>query len=126
MVARTIEEVSPREWTFVFTNFPLKGDPLQSAIFNNRMIAERRDVSFLPVVLTCGLDELLRSVQSPRRVARQKLQDPGVARDLIERGLLVPDWPELQELDVTGLSPEEAACEILQLRIDRDDERIRF
>jgi hypothetical protein len=98
VVERTIEELSPREWTFVFTNFPLKDDPFQVAIFNNRTLAERRDASFLPVVLTCDVDELLRRVQSPGRDARQKLRDPGVAEELIKRGLLVPDWLSCKKL----------------------------
>jgi len=126
VVERAIEELSPREWTFVFTNFPLKDDPFQVAIFNNRTLAERRDASFLPVVLTCEVGELLRRLQSPGRDVRQKLRDPEVAGELIKRGLLVPDWPEMQEVDVTRLSAEEAAREILRLRFKLDEERARF
>jgi broad-specificity NMP kinase len=120
VVARTIAEQSPREWTFVFTNFPLKNDPLHTAIFHNRELAERRGTPFLPIVLTCDVDELLRRVQSPGREARQKLRDPRIAAEFIDRGLLVPDWPELQEVDVTSLTPKEAAQEILRLRSSAD------
>ena len=76
VLENTLEEVSPREWTFVFTNFPMNGDP-HDAIFRNRELARRRDSAFLPILLSCEFDELMRRVESPTRAGKHKLRIRG-------------------------------------------------
>jgi hypothetical protein len=34
---------------------------------------------------------------------------------MMDDGMTIPDWPELVELDITGLSPDDAAAAILAL-----------
>jgi hypothetical protein len=66
---RTLEEVSPPDWTFVFTNFRMIGYP-HEAIFRNRELARQRGSTFLPILLSCRFDELMRRVESPLRTGK--------------------------------------------------------
>ena len=117
ILERTLEEVSPPDWTFVFTNFPMIGYP-HEAIFRNRELAHRRGSTFLPILLSCQFDELMRRVESPLRTGKHKLRDPRTASQLYDRGVFVPDLPELRTIDVTHLAAGEAARAILELRGD--------
>ena len=80
-------------------------------------IARQRGATFLPVFLTRDMDEQLRRVSSPDRVARLKLSDPYVARAYITSAeLLVPSGPDVLTVDTTALSPERPAdATVLQL-----------
>mgnify|MGYP000389072704 CR=1 FL=1 len=37
------------------------------------------------------------------------------ARAVMDRGMTLPEWPELVDLDITGLSPGEAAARVVAL-----------
>ena len=48
-----------------------------------------------------------------------KLVDPDRARELMSSPLTLPSWPELVDLDVTGMSPAEAATRVIALADDQ-------
>jgi hypothetical protein len=114
VIHKTIEELSPRAMSFVFTNFPSNRSP-GASIFRNRELALRRGSTFVPVLLECRPEELVRRVEDPERLLRAKLRDPAVLADLMTSGLAIPDWADLARLDVSDLAPRDAAQQILDL-----------
>jgi hypothetical protein len=73
-------------------------------------IATHRGSIFLPVVLTCNRDVLLKRVADPGRRTRHKLIDPSLAIDIIERGMLVPT--DSITIDTTFRTPAETSTAI--------------
>ena len=74
--------------------------------------ATARNAPLIPVVLEAEANELVRRLQSPERVGR-KLTDPARLRGyFVENSIQKPAVAELLVLDVTRLSPEEAAARI--------------
>jgi len=113
-VVQTIETLSPRSWSFVFTNYLRDDDEADRAWFARiASLAETRRSRFIPVQLTCEVDELCIRVQSPERQRRLKMIDPDGVKALARSvPLLVPPAPYLS-LDITDLPPDEAARTIL-------------
>jgi adenylylsulfate kinase-like enzyme len=114
IVLTSIERLSPPEWTFVFTNF-LPTGVTPAHLDRHRALAEARRTPFIPVLLACDHDELLRRVSRPERAGRRKLVDEIVAREVIERGMTMPDWNDITTIDVTHREPHETAALIIDL-----------
>ena len=71
--------------------------------------------AFVPVLLECDPDELLRRVVAPERAARHKLVDPVRMQEILDEPVPLPPWDDIRRLDVTTLAPPEAARAILEL-----------
>ena len=112
---RTIEELSPPDWSFVFTNVLTQNDPADADVVERLVgLAANRDSAYVPIRLTCQTDELVRRVPRPDRRTRRKWIDPGGVRDFVETtDLLVIDHPLVMDLDVTAIPPTMAATRIL-------------
>ena len=112
---RTIEDMSPREWSFVFTNVLTDGEPTDEAIV--RRIAElavARQIPYVPVRLVCARDEILRRVTNADRHERLKWIDPGAVGAFIdEHQLIEVDGHPLLQVDVTARPPDDTARLIL-------------
>ena len=67
------------------------------------------------MVLRCDPEEVIGRIPNADRVERLKLVDPERARVLMSSALIVPSWPELVDLDITGMSPAEAAARVIAL-----------
>lgn len=115
VVVRAIRELSPADWSFVFTNVITTVDPQgPSTIARLRDLAAARSSDYVPVVLRCEPDELRRRVVSPGRRAHHKWVDAdAVAAFTQERQLVRPGSPRPLELDVTDLAPADTATAIL-------------
>jgi len=113
---RSIKDLSPRDWSFVFTNVVTEGILADHATVERvRLLAESRDSRYVPVRLTCGTAELLRRVERPDRRARHKWADPGGVRKFVEGSeVLGITHPFLLDLDVTQLAADDAAALILE------------
>jgi hypothetical protein len=107
IVARTIENLSPRDWSFILTHHFRDSAQNRSYIDRLKGIADLRGSIFLPVVLTCEQSVLLDRIAQPERRSRNKLVDPTIAASIIERGMLVPD--NSMTIDTTCLDPTESA-----------------
>jgi hypothetical protein len=105
VIARTIDELSPPDWSFVLTHHLRDNDRNRSYIVQLRTIAERRGSLFLPVVLTCEREVLARRVSQPERRTRNKLIEPSIALNIIEGGMLIPDGA--LTIDITSRDPAE-------------------
>ncbi len=114
-VLTTVETLSPRGWSFVFTNYLDDGSPEDHRLYRRvRRAAEARGSRFVPVRLLCETEELCCRVRSPERSARLKLVDPGaVLRLAMTKRLLVPEDGYMFTLDITRSAPEETANAIL-------------
>jgi hypothetical protein len=113
-VLETIESLSPREWSFVFTNVLV--DNADDAALYERIsaVAAARESHFVPVTLTCNTDELVRRVVRPDRSQRLKWTDPDSLQALVANTKLLPVRHRNHlELDVTTLGATEAAQAIL-------------
>lgn len=110
----TIRELSPRQWSFVFTNGLVHGDPESESLYRNVLETARvRGSRLVPVRLTCDPAEHLRRITEPQRRERMKTIDAVEIEDFSRRELYRPDHPDTLTLDITALSPAEAAQAIV-------------
>jgi hypothetical protein len=114
VIFRTIETMSPPDWSFVFTNFVLDTPPDREHYRRLAELATLRRSRFVPVRVSVDLDELLRRVSRPERAARLKLTDVDFAREIHRtKPLYRPPADDGLDLDVTHLEPAAAARRIL-------------
>ena len=115
IVDRAIEDHAPPSWSFVFTTvLTNEGDRDTASVDRLRRLAHARRGRYVPVVLSCDVDELARRATAAGRAERQKLADPAaVAAYARARTLHRPDGST--DLDVTTLPATEAAAQILDV-----------
>lgn len=113
-VLETIATLAPPDASFIFTYAGADQDPGDRQAFEEyRTTAERRNTRFVAVRLICAEAEMVRRIQSPDRQGR-KLADPAEASVNARRYTpLDPRLPGTLTLDVTNMSPDEAAAAIL-------------
>jgi len=112
-------ELTSPAHSLILTNYLPAGRPA-TALDRHRELAQQLGLPLVAVVLHCDPEEVIRRIPNADRAARLKLVDPERARELIESSAMtLPGWPELVELDVTGLSPAEAASRVIALADDR-------
>lgn len=114
-VLRTVEELSPVEWSFIFTNVLTELHPADAKVPDRvARTAARRNSLYVPIRLTCETDELIRRVPNADRQERLKWIDPDGVRAFVSATQLLPLHPYSPlEIDVTTLSPMAAAQRIL-------------
>jgi adenylate kinase family enzyme len=113
-VFRMIEDVAPRWVSYVITN-ALEDEPEAYDLYNRvKRIAASRDSLFLPVVLTCELEEELRHIPGPSRTQRLKIDDIERAKEyIVNTRFLTPREEKVLTIDTTSLEPHLAAELIL-------------
>lgn len=115
-VYSAIEDISPKNWNFIFTNELIDGYKVDAEIFASiAHIAQKRNSIFIPVRLICDLDELSRRVQSTDRASRYKLTSVEATHHKFESfSVLKCDHPNTLTLDVTHLTATESADKIIE------------
>ena len=114
VLLEAVEDIAAPDASLVFTNFVPPERPATVLDFH-RDLARRRDSRLVAVALRCEPEEILRRVPNADRAERFKLVNTDIARASMEQPLNLPDWPELVDLDITGLTPTEAAERVLSL-----------
>lgn len=113
-VLTTVADLSPPEWSFVFTAD--LDDGAQDAALVQRLaaVADRRASRFVVVRLLCDLPELRRRIITPsRRYRRHKSVSEADAVERYAAGVpLLAQWSPAT-VDVTRLSPNEAATRVI-------------
>lgn len=108
-VLKAIERLSPRDWSFVFTAALPEDQKGEAFVRRLAALASARGTQLLVFRLLCDLDELQRRIADP---ARRTLMKSVSTLDALEghaQGLaLLEPWSPVT-LDVTRLSPEQAA-----------------
>jgi hypothetical protein len=113
-VFRTIEGVAPCSVSYVLTN-ALEEEPEAYVLYERvKKIAASRGSLFLPVVLTCDLEEQLRRIPDPSRTQRLKTDDRERAKEYLESTtFFTPSEEDLLTIDTTTMSPGIAARKIV-------------
>jgi hypothetical protein len=114
-VYRAIEELSPRDWSFVFTNVLTEDHPDDVAAPERlARLAEARGGPYVPVRVHCDRDELRRRVVNETRRERMKWVDADAVTAFAEgRQLVVLDGRTPFDIDVTETAAVDAAAQIL-------------
>lgn len=111
-----MKDSAPRSINYVLTN-ALEDDGGESQEIFDRVksIADCREAVFLPVHIKCDPEEQLKRVSTEQRKKRLKMSEPDQLVDYLATVVtLIPEDPNLFTLDVTELSPQEAAQRILK------------
>ena len=112
VVYRTITDMSPPDWTYVFTNVLVEDDPGDRAVVGRMaQLAEASGRRYVPVRLRCEPTVQLQRVVSPERGPRHKWTDVTA----VDRFIRAHDLVEVEglDLDTTSHSPEQSAAAIL-------------
>jgi hypothetical protein len=119
-VLGTIEDLAPKSNSYVFTNMLKDDDDGAGQYESVRALARRRGSLFLSVLLDCDVEEQVRRIDTPDRVARLKGSDPeGYRWHRANTKLFQPPPAEVMHLDTTRIPPRqnaEAICEMLYSR----------
>jgi len=113
-IVRTVETLSPRDWSFIFTN-DLTDSPEERA-WADRLaeVAGNRGSRFVPVRLLCEVEELCRRIASAERRVLMKSTDADWIRlRAATQQVLDPGWSSTLTLDITSMPPGETADRIL-------------
>lgn len=120
-IFRTIEELSPRSWSFVFTNVLIEESPGERARLDRVVaLAEHTGRRYLPVIVHCDEATLVSRVANPDRAERKKWRDPeGVRAYLRTHQLLAIDDLSPLTVDTSVAGPQETAAAVLAHLADR-------
>jgi hypothetical protein len=116
VVDRAILQLAPREQSFVFTNSAMVGQASgMRSLARVRRLAEARDSTYVPVVLHCDREELLRRVPNDDRRDHGKwIVADQVAAHVDAHRVFEPDDPLLLRLDTTHAAPTVSARAIVE------------
>lgn len=115
VVYRTIEDMSPPSWSFVFTNVLVADDPGdEEVVARLAALAAASGRLYVPIRLHCEPGVLLQRVPDPDRAARHKWADPdGVHAFISTHALVELPGHDPVDLDTTVPSPSETAQAII-------------
>ncbi len=119
-VLGTIEDLAPVSNNYVFTNV-LEDDADGASDYSTlRALADRRGSLFLSVMLECDVDEQVRRIDTPDRIARLKGSDPeGYRLHRQHTTLFQPPPEEVIHLDTTDVGFDENAQTIYDALVGR-------
>jgi hypothetical protein len=124
-VLGTIEDLAPKSNSYVFTNM-LEDDEDGATQYSELCsLAQRRGSLFLSVMLTCDVDEQVRRIDTPDRIARLKGSDPeGYRWHRQHTKLFLPPLEDVLHLDTTTVTPQQNARAIYETLVSRGLERL--
>jgi hypothetical protein len=115
-----ISNARQTKFRYIFTDSQSDNEIGRAVADHHAKAAEDRGCTFIPVVLTCDTDvnaQRLRSQERQDLVAGGKgmLLDTTLLQEFRSNGQILKfSCPELLELDISDLSPEEAASRIAE------------
>jgi hypothetical protein len=119
-VLGTIEDLAPKSNSYVFTNVLLDDESGANHYIDLRSLAQRRGSMFLSVMLNCDVDEQVRRIDTPDRIARLKGSDPeGYRRHRQQTKLFQPPSEEAMHVDTTEIDTRQNAETIYEALIGR-------
>lgn len=115
-VFKAARELTPASWNLVFTHAAVGQNDRDTGISSEIVqVASHRRARLLVVQLVCSPDELARRVSYPERRSMMKESDVEAAKRNAVLPSFTPAYPWVCKLDVTSLTPSEAAREIIRL-----------
>ena len=121
VVLRTIRDLSPENYSFVFTNEVIEGNEKDGQEFEQfRVVSEARGAFYLPVRLLISPSELRRRITVPNRAKLKKttLEEAAIVNSR-DNEVFKPKTVPYFDLDVSDLAPDEAARRILEEASER-------
>ncbi|MCK5375008.1 MAG: hypothetical protein KAJ40_06970 [Alphaproteobacteria bacterium] len=116
VVMDTLIHISSKDYNFVLTNALKDGNAEDQAFYDETYaMAQARKAIFIPVRIFCSIEEMQRRIVSPNRAQRFKITDinsPRLCHETEE--VLKVRHDNLLNLDVSAVSAQQAAAEILQ------------
>jgi hypothetical protein len=100
---------------FIFTDFQSDNTLGQSVCAEYREAARIRGSAFIPITLTCAVEENVRRAASEERssISTHKLIDPKIVADISKRCTpYTVDVPEKLIIDTTLIEPDDVAAKI--------------
>lgn len=123
-VLGTIEDLAPKSNSYVFTDVLKDDEAGASQYIDLRSLAQRRGSLFLSVMLSCDVDEQVRRIDTPDRIALMKGSDPeGYRQHRQQTKLFQPPSEEVMHVDTTEIDARQNAETIYETLIDRGLER---
>lgn len=115
IVLDSITSICPPKESFVFTNVLLQNNKTDLEIYNKiSTVAKHKQAILMPIILTCDQDEHFSRLTTEARFKRYKMTRPDIFKKRFKNEtILNPNHPNQLELDVTNLSPQQAAEAIL-------------
>lgn len=119
-VLGTIEDLAPKSNSYVFTNVLNDNEADANQYDRIRSLTHRRGSLFLSVMLDCDVDEQVRRIDNPDRIARLKGSDPeGYRRHRQDTKLYRPPAGEVVHIDTTKVGPRRNAERIYESLLSR-------
>ncbi|MCE2992890.1 MAG: hypothetical protein ACK5WS_07430 [Alphaproteobacteria bacterium] len=116
IVIEAIQELSPSHLSFIFTNELFEKESHHQLFQGISDLANARNAKFLCVRLLCDKDEIARRIESPTRREMLKAINPSMAKEKFDKYKIIePMAQHVHSLDITKLSANEAALEIIRL-----------
>lgn len=115
VVFDTMINLAPSDCSYALTNCLVNDDPGDKEQFERvKLLAEKRNASFVPVRLICSVEEMEKRIVQPERKKYLKEVNPESPRYNAEKYTIFnPEGADLFSLDVTNLQPVEAAKTVL-------------
>lgn len=113
-VLETISQLSPLDWSFVFTADVAEDDDSYAFVQRLSSMASARRTELIVIRLECDLGELRRRIVDPARRERMKSTSEHDAVERYGQGLAALEPWSPTTLDVTALRPEEAVEAVLR------------
>jgi hypothetical protein len=119
-VLGTIEDLAPGSNSYVFTNDLTEDEDGATQYGRIRSLAQRRGSLFLSVILDCEVEEQVRRIDNPDRIARLKGSDPeGYRWHRQHTKLFQPPEGEVEHLDTTTIGARQNAETIYNMLLSR-------
>lgn len=119
VVLEAAVELSPPEFSFVFTNFLTDGPDAEPSFARLASFATAGTASSSPSSSSAVPGELARRVGGADRRAHSKVTDPDLLRLTLRRQLFVPDHPNVLKLSTEDPEPSEVARQVLDYAATR-------
>lgn len=124
-VLGTIEDLAPESNSYVFTNVLEDDEDGASQYDRIRSLAHRRGSLFLSVMVDCDVDEQVRRIDNPDRIALLKGSDPeGYRRHRQLTALYQPPADEVEHIDTTTVDARHNAERIYETLVIRGLRRV--
>lgn len=116
VVMDTIRTISPKEYSFIFTNCLFEHDPADHKVIKEMQdLATTRNGQYVPVRLHCSPEEnILRKSNEQRRERMKPTNTDSVIRHQTDYEIVKIYHDNVLDLDVTDLSAQQAAEQIMQ------------
>ncbi len=110
----TLIDIGNRDFNYIFTNQLFENNEDDLRIYKKiEETAEKIGAKFMPVRLLCDAEENRRRIVQPDRNEHMKLTSDAYIDELTDEIVFIPAHPSTFTIDVTSMSANEAAKQIL-------------